>query len=356
MTSDFEVVERPMPAQNLAQKPFSDNEWSKLIEVVVGRAANSCFPNIPVKALANIVPRYYLDEFVKPHNPIPQDIVEKAEAELDNFARILESYGVKVRRPEEVDWVKEGGYTGSMVRDGLMVVGNTIIEAAFSWPCRRREVELLHGPMLQEFAEKGTYHIVRAPVPPKPDHIFDVDPGSFWAINNSRIAFDTADFMRIGKHIVGHMSNATNQKGVDWVRAHLPAGYELLMFESHNQKEMHIDVTFVPLKQGTALYYPEYVKLEELRKFAPLDTWRLLPPPKKFPMPKYPPPYMASGCLAMNLLVLDGKRVFCYHDDQEMIQFLKRLDMEPIPIPFRHVGCLGGSFHCATLDLHRERI
>jgi glycine amidinotransferase len=245
------------PHENNTQKPFSDNEWSRLIEVVVGRASHSCFPHIPIKALANIVPRYYLDEFVKPNNPIPQEILDKAEAELDNFAHILQNYGVKVRRPEVVDWVKEGGYTGSMVRDGLMVVGNTIIEAAFSWPCRRREIELMHGPMLEEFEKNGTYSVVRAPTPPAPDHIFDIEPGAFWVINNSRTAFDTADFMRIGKHVVGHLSNATNQKGIDWVRAHLPPGYELIIFESKNEKEMHMDVTFVPLKQGTALYYPD---------------------------------------------------------------------------------------------------
>ncbi|KAK8041636.1 glycine amidinotransferase- mitochondrial [Apiospora rasikravindrae] len=337
-------------------KPFSDNEWSRLIEVVVGRASHSCFPHIPVKALTTIVPRFHLDEFTKPGNPIPGDIVKKAEAELDNLAALLQSYGVKVRRPEVVDWVKEGGYTGSMLRDGLMVVGNTIIEAAFSWPCRRREIELLHGPMLDEFQKKGSYHIVRAPEPPSPDPIFDVEPGAAWAINNSRIAFDTADFTRIGRHVVGQLSNVTNQKGIDWVRAHLPPGYELVIVTSRGTAGMHIDDTLVPLRDGTALYYPYHVHLEELRRQPPLDTWRLLPPPKAFPIPKYPPPYMASGALAINVLVLDGKRVFCYHDDPEMIHFLERLGMEPIPIPFRHVACLGGSFHCATLDLNRERI
>jgi glycine amidinotransferase len=178
MTFDVDVNVSPKAQENDLQKPFSDNEWSRLIEVVVGRASHSCFPHIPVKALANIVPRYYLDEFIKPNNPIPQEILDKAEAELDNFARILQSYAVKVRRPEVVDWVKEGGYTGSMVRDGLMVVGNTIIEAAYSWPCRRREIELMHGPMLEEFEKYGTYKIVRAPMPPAADHIFDIEPGA----------------------------------------------------------------------------------------------------------------------------------------------------------------------------------
>jgi glycine amidinotransferase len=119
---------------------------------------------------------------------------------------------------------------------------------------------------------------------------------------------------------------------------------------------MHMDCTFVPLKEGLALYYPDYVDLEALRALKPLDTWRLVTPGKRFPLPKSPPPYMASGCLAMNLLVLDGKRVFCYDDDLEMQELLKGLDMEPIPLPFRHVGSLGGSFHCATLDLRRDRI
>lgn len=360
---EFEVVERlhdrsqALPDHNTKEPAaFCDNEWTPLREVLVGRADHSCFPHIPLKAMANIIPRFYLDEFAKSNNPFPADILHKAGEELDNFANVLRDYGVKVHRPPEVDWVEEGGYTGSMLRDGLMVIGNTIIESAFSWNCRQSEIELLHGKMLAEFQKKGVYNVVRAPKVPQPDPIFDVEPGSFYAINNSRIAFDTADFMRIGKYVVGHESNVTNAKGIEWVRTHLPKGYELITFKSKSQQEMHIDATFVPLKEGTALYYPEYVDLEELRACKPLDTWRLLPPPKKFPMPEYPPPYMVSGSLAMNMLVLDGKRVFCYHDDVEMQDFLRRLDMEPIGIPFRHVACLGGSFHCATVDLRRDPI
>ncbi|KAK7952845.1 uncharacterized protein PG986_008573 [Apiospora aurea] len=339
------------------EKPFSDNEWSRLVEVVVGRAGNSCFPHIPLKVISNIVPCYYLDEFAKPGNPFPEDVVHKAEAELDSFAGVLQSYGVKVRRPEAVDWVQEGGYTGAMVRDGLMVVGNTIIEAAFSWPCRRREVELLHGPMLDEFEKKGRYHVVRAPAPPSPDPIFDVEPGAPWAINNSRVAFDTADFTRIGRRVVvGELSHVTNQKGLDWVRAHLPPGYELVVVTSTGKAGMHMDDTLVPLRDGTALYYPKHVHLEELRRHPPLDTWRLLPPPRPFRMPKYPRPTCVRGRWRSTYWCWMGSESFCYHEEPEMIHFLERLGMEPIPIPFRHVACLGGSFHCATLDLRRERV
>jgi glycine amidinotransferase len=117
---------------------FADNEWSPLQEVVVGRAEYSNFPSEPVSVMSNLVPRYHLDEF-RPHNPFTRKIVDQAQKELDNFCQVLESHGVKVRRPELVDWRKVGGagctpgYTGAMPRDGLMVIGDTVFCSAFSW-------------------------------------------------------------------------------------------------------------------------------------------------------------------------------------------------------------------------------
>ena len=41
-------------------------------------------------------------------NPFPKEIVDKAKIEVEEFVKILEMEGVKVRRPEELDWNKLG--------------------------------------------------------------------------------------------------------------------------------------------------------------------------------------------------------------------------------------------------------
>lgn len=81
----------------------------------------------------------------QPKSPFPENLTAKAEAELDRFAAILEKEGVKVYRPTDIDWLAVDGYTGAMPRDGLMSVGNTLIEACFAWKCRSREIELGHA-------------------------------------------------------------------------------------------------------------------------------------------------------------------------------------------------------------------
>ncbi|UNI19582.1 Glycine amidinotransferase [Purpureocillium takamizusanense] len=107
------------------------------------------------------MPEGHWDEF-KLHNHFPAHVVENAQKELDNFASVLEQHGVRVYRPKEVDWVKAGGYTGSMSRDALTTVGNTLIESAFAFGCRRHEIDLGYSEILADFTAAGSSTIVRA--------------------------------------------------------------------------------------------------------------------------------------------------------------------------------------------------
>ena len=63
---------------------------------------------------------------------------------------------------------------------------------------------------------------------------------------------------------------------------------------------------------------------------------------------------MTSGWLLMNVLSLDEKRVIVEAGDIELADYNRKLGMEPIPCPFQHVHSIGGSFHCATVDLARQ--
>lgn len=190
----------------------------------------------------------HVEEF-RAGNPFPKQILEAADRELDQFTSILEKRGIKVYRPAHVDWAAVGGYTGSMVRDGLLVVGSTIIESAYSWRCREHEVDLMLEKLLFELAQDERVTVVRAPKPPARETLYDSYPeanginplnGVRWAINNSRTAFDAADFIRFGKHVVGQLSHVTNEKGLEYVRKHLPPGYTLDIIELDDPHSMHL--------------------------------------------------------------------------------------------------------------------
>src|SRR5436190_5347806 len=113
---------------------WSCNEWDQLEEVIVGSPLHARFPTpdrstqvaeYPDRSLAKI-----------PRGPFPQKIIEETEEDLNGFCEILESFGVKVRRPETwpheakfstINW-ESHGYYNYCPRDVMMVVGDQIIE------------------------------------------------------------------------------------------------------------------------------------------------------------------------------------------------------------------------------------
>lgn len=334
----------------------ANNEWSPLKSIIVGRAGVACFPNAPAKMIKATMPETYIDEF-KPHNPFPPALIEKAEEELDRFASMLKEHSVQViRPPKNINWKDIGGYTGAMARDGLMSVGNTLIEACFAWPCRAGEIEVGFSSILDRLSLDQKVDIVRRPKSSFANTLLDDDgtKNNKWVINNSRPAFDTADFMRFGKTIIGQSSHVTNQAGIDYVQEHLPPGYNIELLDVDDPHAMHIDTTILPLREGLLVYNPNKVTEVSLRKHAVLKDWDLQPYPFTPEERDDPPLYMCSPWLCLNVLVLDGKKVIVEASDVRSMRWFESLGMECIPCPFQHVNSIGGSFHCATVDLVRD--
>ncbi|POR38579.1 Glycine amidinotransferase, mitochondrial [Tolypocladium paradoxum] len=344
----------------------ADDEWSPLKAVIVGRAEDSAFPSEPHHMIEATMPEEHIGNF-KPSNPFPAEILAKAQAELDNFASLLQEQGIRVYRPKKFDWLKVGGYTGAMPRDGLMTVGNTLVEAPFAWRCRRHEIQLGYSDILDELSRSGSSRICRAPLIIGHDTLYDGlgenraargnDTGHEWAINNSRPAFDTADFMRFGKTILGQLSHVTNRKGVEYLQAMVPEGYTVEILNITDEHAMHIDATILPLRKGLLVYNPGRVTEEELRRHSVLRDWELhaypfVPQPRESPSP---PMYMCSPWLVLNALSIDERRIMVEESDTQFASWVKeKFGMEPIMCPFQHVNSIGGSFHCATVDLVRS--
>ena len=344
----------------MASLVHAEDEWSPLKTVLVGRAGKACFPWADSAMIQATMPAVHQHRFL-PQTLFPPDLIAKAEAELDHLATLLEKEGIHVHRPpRDIDWLAAGGYTGAMPRDGLMVVGSTIIEACFAWPCRDREISLAFEPILRVLGQDSGVRIVRRPANAWAHMLMDKEnrqgefPISSWVINNSRPAFDTADFMRFGKVILGQYSHVTNDAGVNYIRRHLPRGYKLEMLDIVDPHAMHIDATILPLRQGLLVFNPQKVTPAALRRHDILAEWRLEPYPF---LPNEasdgPPLYMTSPWLALNVLVLDGKRVVVEESDDRTAKWYEELGMECIRCPFRHVYSIGGSFHCTTVDLLR---
>lgn len=380
-----------MPLANVISVSASD-EWLKLRSVIVGRAAHSCFPSEPKHMIQATMPDEHHKHFHSPplpSNPVPADLPARADAELDNLAEVPESHGVQVYRPQMVDFQKVGGYTAAMPRDGLMTVGDTVIEACFAWQYRKHEIELSFSPILDELAAEGA-RIVRPPRLAK-DMIYDgklsnginghgannghvsvnddtnghtmtnghsngVNDDHEWAINNSRPAFDCADFMRCGTTLIGQLSNATNMAGVEYVRAALPKGYRVELLKVNDPHAMHIDATLLPLRPGLLVFNSKRVTEQELRRHEVFHDWKLMPYPHTPTNVGDTELYMTSPWIAMNMLSLDENTIIAEEKEIQFGEWMEALGVDVVKVPFRAVNGIGGSLHCATVDLWREEV
>ena len=130
----------------------SYNEWDPLQEVIVGRLDYATIPNNHV-LFTQSLPR----RAATLYRPIagrryPKAIVEPAQRELDEFIRILEAEGVTVRRPGLMDFSrpfgspywKAKGFCTASPRDGLLVIGDMVIETPMAWRSRYFEIQSYH--------------------------------------------------------------------------------------------------------------------------------------------------------------------------------------------------------------------
>ncbi|MFF3860029.1 amidinotransferase [Streptomyces sp. NPDC002209] len=328
------------------------DEWSPLREVVVGTAYGAMFPAEDPRMIEATMPREHWAEF-RPGHSFPSWIVEAAEQELQALAETLESLGSVVHRPRRVPWSGLGGYCAAMPRDLLLVMGNRVVEAPMAWRSRRHEL-LAYWPLLQQFRQSGAHWL-----PSAVD--LSVDPltsgpsrSGQWVIGEGRPAWDAADFLRLGpRTLVGQLSHVTNRSGIAHLRTQLGPDTRVHLVQPHDPHAMHLDATLCPLREGLALYNPERLDPAQLAG-SPMEGWELVPAPLPEPCDS-PPLYMTSPWVSMNLLVVDHQHVFTEARDEKLQELLVSYGMTPMPMPFRNVQALGGSFHCATLDLRRDR-
>lgn len=339
----------------------SHNEWDTLEEVIVGNIEGARFPTWHF-SLQPVLPENQHSNFQKNSGrSFPQEQIDLAKTELDEFVHILEQEGVRVRRPEVVDysrsfgtpdWQSTGLYS-AMPRDILLVIGNDIIECPLAWRSRYFETNA-YRKLLKEYFHSGA-RWSSGPKPELTDHQYNFDwkeldtfPPEL-VVSEFEPTFDAADFMRFGKDIIAQKSNVTNEFGIEWLQRHIGDDYKIHIVEFEDSHPMHIDATFVPLAPGKILINPTRVKkVPEMFK-----NWEILKAPSPI-IPDSHPLYMTSKWINMNILMLDQKRVIVEKQDEPMITAMKKWGFKPILCNFRNFNTFGGSFHCATVDVRRS--
>lgn len=347
----------------------SHNEWDPLEEVIVGRLEGAVIPiNHPVVTcnVPGITGKIFgMFAGIK----YPSIMTAPAQRELEGFIRVLEAEGVKVRRPEAVDYRKKfrtplwksRGFCNTCPRDSLLVIGDEIIETPMAWPCRYFETHS-YRPLLKEYFNNGA-RWTSAPKPELAPELYDWDyqvpedgRNMTYVINDYEPVFDAADFVRCGRDIFVIKSNVTNAIGIEWLRRHLGSEYRVHEVRTICRQPMHIDTTFMPLAPGKLLVNPDYMDMNDIPDM--FKSWDILIAPEPDPIDgkMLKLVSMCGKWLSMNVLMLDEKRAICEQHHKGMIKALKDWGFDPIPVPFLHYAPFGGGFHCATVDVRRRGI
>ncbi len=342
------------------------NEWDSLEEVIVGRLEGAAAPPRHVTMVGNLPARAARLYPLLAGRRYPRLLVRPAQRELEGFIHLLESEGITVRRPEIVDFSvryaspqwRSNGFCTASPRDGLLVIGDEIIETPMAWRSRYFETHA-YRTLLKEYWSRGA-RWVSAPKPQLPDDLYATDfvPARMgepvrYIVNEFEPVFDAADFVRCGTDLFVTRSNATNASGIEWLRRHLGPRFAIHEIRSRCPQPLHIDTTFVPLAPGKALINPEYIDPNELPPI--LTSWDILVAPEPDPIRGLRNFHlsMVSKWISMNVLMLDPERVVVEESQVSMTRLLEAHGFKTIRCPFMNYKPFGGSFHCATLDIRR---
>src|SRR5690606_22996432 len=121
-----------------------------------------------------------------------------------------------------------GGFYSAMPRDCLLAFGNKIIVGPMAWRSPYFETFAFRH-ILKDYFLRGAEWIA-APKPMLSDELWNPNHDPEAEKFNSVITefepvFDAADFVKIGKDIVGQKSHVTNDFGIEWLQRALGDEY-----------------------------------------------------------------------------------------------------------------------------------
>ncbi len=352
------------------------NEWDPLKHVIVGRT-NSTMVQAPEPAIERDWPKYGFP--LGTYGPLPAEMEEKANEQMEDFVKILEDKGIRVDRPTPLDfsqtvqtpdWRQASMFGCMPPRDLLLIVGNEILEATMSARSRWFEYLCYRSLLEQYYKEDPNMRWEAAPKPRLTERSYKKDywknfnamskeeqlertKAMDWVLTEAEPLFDAADVSRLGKDLIIQRSTVTNAAGVDWLRRHFP-DHRIHSVVFKEEAPSHIDATFVPLRPGLALINRQRETLTpELEELFKKNDWQMVECAEPAHEKKAPLSF-CSVWLSLNLLILDSKTVCVEAAEIAQMEQLDKLGFNVIPVPFWDVAAFGGGLHCATADVYRE--
>jgi len=339
-------------------KPQVKNEWGQLREIIVGTAKNAQVPTIGDKCLHSIDYADKSDDWFenRPRGLYPEKLIDETEQDLDEIARTLESLGVKVHRPNERDFTETikgetwevDGYYNYCPRDSMLVINDKVIATPMTLRHRSNEAETckrLFDPA----------HWVDAPKPKLLDSIYQRDDLTIPTLLNGEPVFDAANVIKHNNDLLYLVSNTGNKDGAKWLERYCKEtfGNEYKVHTAENvYAYIHIDTTFVFLREGLVLLNPSRVNWTNCP--AMLNEFDKIWAPEPYATQVLDDWCPASPWLGMNILPINDKLCMVEEHQVLLMKELKKWGIESIPTKMRHARTFSGGPHCVTLDVVRD--
>lgn len=340
---------------------WSVNEWGRLREIILGNPRNAILPSMDDVSQRNFDRPSQADLRKAVHRRMPDWVIEETLEDLDDLERLLSSYGVIVHRADPLystDAVRSPHWTAQPesainIRDLTLIHGNLVVDAPSPTRGRYYEGLAVRNLMDDYRSRQRKAWFVAPPRPSLLDDCYDLSRSR--GINNIEPLFDAANCIRMGRDVIIDINNTANRAGAVWIQQALDRHYGLGMVRMHSVSLSpdHLDVVIVPLREGTAVINPRYVRRDALPPC--LANWDLVESPAMVPQPYFSGTSKASNWIGLNLLVLDGDERTVIVEERQipLRRALEQRGFHPIPARWRHGRTWGGSFHCVTLDVHR---
>jgi len=367
------------------------NEWDPLKRVIVGRPEGTQLP-APEPGYFHHYPTHGYP--LGTYGPYPQEMVDEANEQMENFVKIMEDRGIivdrvtvhpnlkDVRAYGTPDWIQLNHRGINNPRDVFLPIGNEIMETAGS--LRSRWYEYLHlRPLFEQyFKEDPEFLWTACPKPRLTDDSFvenyfynffnvwtdeeKIQRMHDWNFNitEQEPLWDAADAARAGKDIFWQGSSVTNRSGMDWLQRYFgPKGIRVhpIMFDNTKYfHPWHIDVSLILMRPGLAMTNPSGpIMTEEAKKLFAMNDWELIDAAE--PTHYYENKVGLGGeehegpsYISMNTFSLGPNTVCVEAKELKYIDQLTKLGFEVVEVPYEAVVPFGGLLHCTTLDVYRE--
>lgn len=344
---------------HIRHKLHSFDEFSRLRAIIVGNPIGANHPPIDDSFENFFQPPPDTNLRQLATGPISEFVINEIQEDIAGFIRALRAHDIEVIQSSPNDSTKQictpywetSQLYSLMPRDCLLVVGDIVIETAS--PTRARLFEsFAFRDILEKYTQLGA-HLISMPRPLLTAESFNQKCPYY--ITEAEPLLDAANCVRMGLDIFVDVNRSANYRAVKWLERTLHAFIDSrIRVTPMTLGTDHVDVTLIPLKPGVVLIDPTKVNEDNIpRQF---KSWEKIVVEEVMPARDYglPYPLASNDGIGRNILKINSDTVVVDEIQLPLIRKLEKLHFTVIALPYRHGRTLGGSWHCITLDTHRD--